>query len=351
MADQTDRLRIMLEEIDEAFFALDWEYRYVHANVAGLRTAGKKTLEELLGHTPWELFPQLQGSPLEERYRQAMELGRPSVSEHRSVYSGDWLEVRIYPTPAGVTAYYREITTSTSASVPKKSCACTTRSSSNARTLQTPSTPSTACCTPPSISTRSCRARSTKVQRRSAPSGWRRGWGIRANEVVLRFTAPETFVTLFFGILDTERRVLTYCSAGHPPPVVVGERASFLPSAGAPILGAFDDVTFVEEHVRLGRHETLLLYTDGITEARDGDDRTLRRRAPVEACRGAARRAARGAAPRRLRKREGICPRRLRDDVALVAIKLTGRPHGGRTSERTLAGLVEAEAGTAVGGE
>ena len=109
MADQTDRLRIMLEEIDEAFFALDWEYRYVHANVAGLHTAGKETLEELLGHTPWELFPQLRGSPLEERYRQAMELGRPSVTEHRSVYSGDWLEVRIYPTPAGVSAYYREI--------------------------------------------------------------------------------------------------------------------------------------------------------------------------------------------------------------------------------------------------
>ncbi len=109
MANQADRLRIMLEEIDEAFFALDWEYRYVHANVAGLHTAGKKTLDELLGRTPWELFPQLRGSPLEDRYRQAMELGRPSVTEHRSVYSGDWLEVRIYPTPAGASAYYREI--------------------------------------------------------------------------------------------------------------------------------------------------------------------------------------------------------------------------------------------------
>ena len=98
----------MLEEIDEAFFALDWEYRYVHANQAALRITGKP-LEELLGHTPWEAFPQLEGSLLEEHYRQAMELGAPSVFEHRSVVTGDWLEIRIYPTSAGVSAYYREI--------------------------------------------------------------------------------------------------------------------------------------------------------------------------------------------------------------------------------------------------
>ena len=38
-----------------------------------------------------------------------MELGRPSVLERRSVLNGDWFEVRIYPTPAGISAYYREI--------------------------------------------------------------------------------------------------------------------------------------------------------------------------------------------------------------------------------------------------
>jgi len=102
------RLRAMLEEIDEGFFALDWECRYVHANATGLQMAGKP-LKELLGHMPWEVFPALRGSELEKRYRQAMELGRPSVLEHRSVVSGDWLEVRIYPTPAGASAYYRQI--------------------------------------------------------------------------------------------------------------------------------------------------------------------------------------------------------------------------------------------------
>jgi PAS domain S-box-containing protein len=102
------RQRTLLEEIDEAFFALDWEYRYVHANEAGL-AINHMTLDEMLGHTPWELFPKLEGTELVTRYREAMELGRPAVLEHVSVLTGDWLEIRIYPTASGVSAFYREI--------------------------------------------------------------------------------------------------------------------------------------------------------------------------------------------------------------------------------------------------
>jgi PAS domain S-box-containing protein len=102
------RTRAMLEEIDEGFVALDWEYRYDYVNEAMVRLT-RRSRDALLGHVLWELFPELQGSPLQERFREAMELGTPSVSEHRSVVTGDWLEVRIYPTSVGVSAYYREI--------------------------------------------------------------------------------------------------------------------------------------------------------------------------------------------------------------------------------------------------
>ena len=102
------RTRALLEEIDEAFFALDWEYHYVYANQQALRIT-RKSLDELLGRTPWELFPAIAGMPLYQAYHDAMELGRPTVVEHRSVVTDDWLEVRIYPTDAGVSAYYREI--------------------------------------------------------------------------------------------------------------------------------------------------------------------------------------------------------------------------------------------------
>jgi len=102
------RLRAMLEEIDEAFLALDWEYRYVHVNEAMLRFT-QTSRDELLGRVLWEVFPQLQGSPLQEHYRRAMELGIPSIFEHRGVVTNDWIEVRVYPTSVGVSAYYRDI--------------------------------------------------------------------------------------------------------------------------------------------------------------------------------------------------------------------------------------------------
>ena len=103
------RARATLEEIDEGFIALDWEYRYVHANRVTLGLTGK-SFEELLGHTPWEVFPDLKAAPLREHFRQAMELGKPSVSEHRSLFTDTWSEVRVYPTVTGLSAYFNDVT-------------------------------------------------------------------------------------------------------------------------------------------------------------------------------------------------------------------------------------------------
>ena len=102
------RMRAVLEKIDEGFVALDWEYRYTHVNEAMLRLMGRPR-DEVIGKVLWELFPGLARTPVQERCRAAMELGRPSVVEHRSLLSGTWFEMRIYPTSAGVSIYFRDI--------------------------------------------------------------------------------------------------------------------------------------------------------------------------------------------------------------------------------------------------
>ncbi len=107
-AHRETRLRAFLEEIDEAFVALDWQYRHVFANTRAVRMIGRP-LDELLGRTPWELTPGLADTSLADRYHEAMELGRSSTGEHRSITGDDWFEVRVYPTPAGISVYYREI--------------------------------------------------------------------------------------------------------------------------------------------------------------------------------------------------------------------------------------------------
>ena len=103
------RLRALLEEIDEGFLALDWEYRYVFVNEVAQRMVGK-TADELLGRTPFEIWPRLRGSPLEQHYREAMEIGKPSMFDRDSPATGRWLETRVYPTSGGVSVYLREIT-------------------------------------------------------------------------------------------------------------------------------------------------------------------------------------------------------------------------------------------------
>lgn len=107
--DQRDtRLRAMLEEIDEAFIAFDWDYRHIYLNETAVRMSGKAGTE-MIGHKPWELWPGYEDSPVGVALHEAMELGNPSIIEHHSLVTGNWQETRVYPTPAGVSIYAREI--------------------------------------------------------------------------------------------------------------------------------------------------------------------------------------------------------------------------------------------------
>jgi PAS domain S-box-containing protein len=95
----------------------------------------------------------------------------------------------------------------------------------------------------------------------------------KTNELVLRDTPSEVFATLFFGVLDTETGELTYVTAAHPSAIVLhADGRPELLDGRNPIVGAFDGVRYEEESIVLCSGETLLLYTDGLTEARRADE-------------------------------------------------------------------------------
>ena len=101
------RTRSMLEDVSEAFVAIDWEYRVRYANSAALRLSDRRR-DELTGRDVLDAFPSLADSALADACRQAMELGSPAIVEHQSARLG-WLEARIYPTSSGISVYLREI--------------------------------------------------------------------------------------------------------------------------------------------------------------------------------------------------------------------------------------------------
>jgi sigma-B regulation protein RsbU (phosphoserine phosphatase) len=80
------------------------------------------------------------------------------------------------------------------------------------------------------------------------------------------------FVTAFYGVLEPETGKLTYCNAGHCPPLCLSadEAGSVqrLARTGT-VLGLFPDETFESTSVQMDPGDSMIIYTDGITEARN----------------------------------------------------------------------------------
>jgi sigma-B regulation protein RsbU (phosphoserine phosphatase) len=92
----------------------------------------------------------------------------------------------------------------------------------------------------------------------------------RANRLFSESTLANQYATLIVGKINAHGEV-EMCNAGHLPPIIVGGEKSFeLGSSGLP-LGMFCDSSFVSSGVRLAAGETLLLFTDGVTEANDAE--------------------------------------------------------------------------------
>jgi len=90
----------------------------------------------------------------------------------------------------------------------------------------------------------------------------------RANRLFAESTMANQYATLILGKINS-RGEIEMCNAGHLPPLIVGgERSIELDSTGLP-LGMFCDSQFVSSGVKLQPSETLLLFTDGVTEAND----------------------------------------------------------------------------------
>jgi PAS domain S-box-containing protein len=93
----------------------------------------------------------------------------------------------------------------------------------------------------------------------------------RANKLLFRSTDARTFVSLFYGILDTRAHTLCYASAGQDMPILFskGKKPNLLKTRGI-ALGIKEDVTYEKEEISILPGDRLLIYTDGVSEAMNG---------------------------------------------------------------------------------
>ncbi len=95
----------------------------------------------------------------------------------------------------------------------------------------------------------------------------------RVNNHMARFTAPDQFATFFYGELNLRNGAFTYCNAGHNPPLLLhaGGCIEELTTGGL-VLGVMGDIVYDEGTISLVPGDTLFLYTDGVTEAKNSLD-------------------------------------------------------------------------------
>jgi sigma-B regulation protein RsbU (phosphoserine phosphatase) len=89
----------------------------------------------------------------------------------------------------------------------------------------------------------------------------------RANAALVRRAIQARFATVFYAVLSPHGQ-LTFCNAGHNPPVLVRSRDVQRLETGGLIVGAFADARFEEQMLQMEPGDVLVAYSDGITEAR-----------------------------------------------------------------------------------
>lgn len=111
----------------------------------------------------------------------------------------------------------------------------------------------------------------------------------RANRMVYANTSPEYFITMFAAVFDPDASTLEWVNAGHNPPILLGAGGGiFELSEGGLLLGVSRDARYASGRISFGHDDTLVMYSDGLTEAMDASGEEYGTERLAAAARGAA---------------------------------------------------------------
>ena len=144
----------------------------------------------------------------------------------------------------------------------------------------------------------------------------------RLNRLLITSIPDNCYVALFLGVLDPASHTLTFVNAGHGPPLVFRGSAVERLELGAFPLGCFPRVSFQPRAIELEPGDCLVCYSDGITEARDAEERLFGEDRLINLVREAADRPPAEKIGEVIAAVKGHCPEgRTQDDVTLVILE------------------------------
>jgi len=92
----------------------------------------------------------------------------------------------------------------------------------------------------------------------------------RVNDSLVHRGIEARFATVLYGMLSCDG-CLTYCNAGHNPPLLFGQHGVRRLVEGGVIVGVFQQALFEEEKLQLEPGDTLVVFSDGVSEAMNSD--------------------------------------------------------------------------------
>jgi phosphoserine phosphatase RsbU/P len=149
----------------------------------------------------------------------------------------------------------------------------------------------------------------------------------RANHVLGAQGEPAVYVTVFYGILHTDSGELEFAIGGHNPPFRISESGAVesIEEPAGMVVGLLPWATYETGKLQLERDDSVFLFTDGVSEAMNAEERFFGERRLKETLSRAA-----GLAPREMvetvlsavNEFTGDAPPS--DDITLLAVKWTG---------------------------
>jgi phosphoserine phosphatase RsbU/P len=88
----------------------------------------------------------------------------------------------------------------------------------------------------------------------------------RLNSQIYSYTSANKFASFFYALYDDAHQTLTYCNAGHNPPLCLHGGEVIRLKTGGTVVGVFADSRYDQETIQLCSGDLLIAYTDGIVE-------------------------------------------------------------------------------------
>ncbi len=108
LAASNERVRNILESITDAFFSLDYDWRFRYVNEAAEQTLGV-TRDELLGKNIWDVFADAVGTEFFTAYQRVMTERVTTSVEAYYPPLGVWFSVNAYPSSEGISVFFRDV--------------------------------------------------------------------------------------------------------------------------------------------------------------------------------------------------------------------------------------------------